>query len=142
MGETKRSNRQLSNRRRSGSQLVEFALVIPIFLIVLFGICQYALLFWAYITIRTASAIGARQAIISPGNVALITTASKNAVNAPPLFDSNQCTVVVNTNVISGTLITSIQVKYPFKILVPYVIPPFKGGTSMIKTVTATTVVQ
>ena len=131
-------------RRRSGSQLVEFALVVPIFMIVLFGICQYALFFWAYITIRTASAIGARQAIISPGNYALIQTAAKNAVNAPPLLDSNSPSLVVNvtSNLSTGTLVTSVQVSYKFPVLIPYVLPPFTraGGTN--KTISATTIVQ
>jgi|HubBroStandDraft_5_1064220.scaffolds.fasta_scaffold222536_2 Flp pilus assembly protein TadG len=130
--------------RRSGSQLVEFALVVPIFMIVLFGICQYALFFWGYITIRTASAIGARQAIISPGNVALITTAAKNAVNAPPLLDSNSPSLVVNVSPVTnaaGTLVTTIEVSYKFPVLIPYVLPPFTKATTN-KTITATTIVQ
>jgi Flp pilus assembly protein TadG len=131
-------------RRRSGSQLVEFALVVPIFMIVLFGICQYALFFWGYITIRTASAIGARQAIISPGNVALITTAAKNAVNAPPLLDSNSPSLVVTvtSNLTTGTLITSVQVSYKFPVLIPYVLPPFTRAGSTNKMISATTIVQ
>src|ERR1700689_1113886 len=112
-------------RRRSGSQLVEFALVVPIFMIVLFGICQYALFFWGYITIRTASAIGARQAIISPGNVALITSVAQSAANAPPLLQSNQVHVLVTSNNTTGTLITSVQVSYNFPVFIPYVLPPF-----------------
>jgi Flp pilus assembly protein TadG len=135
-------SRQALYRRRSGSQLIEFALVIPIFLIVLFGICQYALFFWGYITIRTASAIGARQAIISPGNTNLIIAATQAAVNAPPLFQSNLCHVAVNAvSSGSGALLTTITVTYPFKVLIPYVLPPFTKTTTN-KTITAVTVVQ
>jgi Flp pilus assembly protein TadG len=128
-------------RRRSGSQLVEFTLVIPIFLVVLFGICQYALFFWGYITIRTASAIGARQEIISPGNDALVKAAAKSAVNAPPLLDSNLCNVAVTSVTNAGTVITTVRVSYPFKVLIPYVLPPFTKATTN-KTITASTIVQ
>ncbi len=135
-------SRQAPYRRRSGSNLVEFALVIPIFLVVLFGICQYALFFWGYITIRTASAIGARQAIISPGNTNLIIAATQAAVNAPPLLQSNLCHVAVNAVTSpSGFLLTTVTVTYPFKVLIPYVVPPFTRTTTN-KTITAVTVVQ
>ena len=138
---TRQKNSGAFFRRRSGSTLVEFALTVPIFMVILFAIVQYALFFWGYITIRTASAIGARQAIISPGNVALITSAAKNAVNAPPMLDSNLVTVTVNTNTTAGTLITSVKVSYPFKVFIPYVLPPFTRVTTN-KTIAATTIVQ
>jgi Flp pilus assembly protein TadG len=141
MKSKKPNSSQALYRRRSGSQLVEFALVVPIFMILLFGICQYALFFWGYITIRTASAIGARQYILSPGNVPLIQSAAKNAVNAPPLFDSNQCTVAVSSTTNAGTVVSTITVSYPFKVLIPYVLPPFTKTTTN-KTITATTIVQ
>ena len=129
-------------RRRSGSQLVEFALVIPVFLIVLFGIVQYALFFWGYITLRTASAIGARQAIISPGNTNLIIAVTQAAVNAPPMLQSNLCHVAVNAvSSGSGVLVTTVTATYPFKVFIPYVLPPFTTTTTN-KTITATTVVQ
>jgi len=135
--------RKRSSRRKSGSQLVELALVLPILLIVLFGIIQYSLLFWGYVTIRTASAIGGRQAIISPGNTNLIKSAVWGAVNIPPLLQSNQVLVIVNAvpNP-SGTLITSVKVSYPFPLFIPFVVPPFIGGHATNKTIAATTVVQ
>jgi Flp pilus assembly protein TadG len=142
MRRKKSFNSKVLHRRRSGSQLVEFALVVPIFMIILFGICQYALFFWGYITIRTASAIGARQAIISPGNTNLIISAAQSACNAPPLLQSNLCHVVVTTSSPAGAVVTTVQVSYPFKVLIPYVLPPFTKGNTTNKTITATTVVQ
>ena len=141
MGEGKKLRRRLLLGRKSGSQLVEFALVVPILLILLFGIIQYSLFFWGYVTIRTASAIGARQAIVSPGNVDLITSVAQGAAAAPPLLMSNKVNVTVATNSASGPLITTVTVSYNFPIFIPFVIPPFtRVGTN--KTISATTIVQ
>ena len=128
-------------RRRSGSQLVEFALVVPILLFVIFGICQYGFLFWGYITIRNASAVGARQAIISLNNSNAVVGSAKGCVE--PLLDSNLVNVVMDTSLtIDGRPATSVKVSYPFKIIIPFVVPPFTRGGTTNKTITATTIVQ
>jgi Flp pilus assembly protein TadG len=128
-------------RRRSGAELVEFALVFPVLLFVIFAICQYGFLFWGYITIRNASAVGARQAIISLNNTNAISASAKGCVE--PLLDSNLVSVVVNTTlVVDGRPATSVKVSYPFKIIIPFVVPPFTGAGSTNKTITATTIVQ
>jgi len=142
MGRGKRFTLIGFRRRESGSQLVEFALVVPMLLFVMFAIIQYALFFWGYVTIRTASAIGARQAIISPGNTNLIQSAAKGAIDAPPLLLSNSATVTVDASTVNGTLVTSVRVQYPFRVFIPWVVPPFTGAGSSTKTITATTVVQ
>jgi Flp pilus assembly protein TadG len=142
MGEVKKLRRSVLLGRESGSQLVEFAMVAPILLIVLFGIIQYALIFWGYITIRTACAIGARQAIISPGDITLIRSVAQGAANAPPLIQSNLVGVSVETNLINGTLISTVTVSSNFRIFVPFVIPPFTGTGSTNRVISATTIVQ
>lgn len=53
-------------RSSSGSELVEFALVMPMLLIVVFGIVDVTLLFNQYLTITDVAREGARVAIL-PG---------------------------------------------------------------------------
>src|SRR5437899_11397006 len=48
----------------SGQTLVEFAMALPLLALLLFGIIQYGFIFGAYITLRNASAVAARHAIL------------------------------------------------------------------------------
>jgi Flp pilus assembly protein TadG len=45
--------------------MVEFALVIPILCVVLFGVIQFGILYKNYVTLTDASRIGARKAAVS-----------------------------------------------------------------------------
>lgn len=54
---------QLKNER--GQALVEFALVIPIFLMLLLGILQFGIIFNNYITLTDAARAGSRVAAVS-----------------------------------------------------------------------------
>jgi hypothetical protein len=51
-------------RDESGQNLVEFALLLPILLILLMGIMQFGLIFNAYVTLNNAVREGARQASV------------------------------------------------------------------------------
>lgn len=45
--------------------MVEFALVVPILLVVLFGVIQFGVVYKDYVTITDASRVGARKAAVS-----------------------------------------------------------------------------
>ena len=59
-------------RRESGQSLVEFALVIPIFLLVLFGIFDFALLGYSRITLINATREGVHAAAVLGDNTVAI----------------------------------------------------------------------
>ena len=140
MGEGRQKSEKTShrNRRRSGSQLVEFTLVIPIFLAVLFGVCQYGFLFADYITLRNASAAAARQAMIySNNNYSLAKSIAKDTV--VPLLNPASVTFTPGiTNFPSGNA-QVITLTYPLKLIIPYIVPGQVNGT---RTLTATTVIR
>ncbi len=61
--------KQLLNRRfrsERGAELIEFALVLPILLLVFAGIVDFALMFQRYLTVSNAAREGARIAVL-PG---------------------------------------------------------------------------
>jgi Flp pilus assembly protein TadG len=60
---TRRSARRLSKRERAQS-LVEFCLIIPVFLILVFGVIDFGMGLRAYITVAQATREGARFAAI------------------------------------------------------------------------------
>jgi Flp pilus assembly protein TadG len=55
-------------RREEGQALVEFALVIPVLLIILFAIVQFGIMLNTYITVTDAARSGARQLALEQGN--------------------------------------------------------------------------
>jgi Flp pilus assembly protein TadG len=50
---------------RTGSALVEFAIVFPVLVFLLLGLAQFGLIFYNYILVTNAAATGARQLSIS-----------------------------------------------------------------------------
>jgi Flp pilus assembly protein TadG len=59
------STRRPVRRSEEGQAMVEFALVIPVLLLLVFGIIQFGILFNNYVTLTDAVRAGARQAAVS-----------------------------------------------------------------------------
>ena len=58
-----------ARRRRDGQSLVEFAVVLPIFLLILAGILDFGLGLYSQMTVINAAREGARLGVVEPGNV-------------------------------------------------------------------------
>ena len=73
----------MSNIRRNekGQAMVEFAIVAPILLLLVFGIVQFGILFNNYLTLTDAVRTGARQAAVSRTLSDPVTT-TKNRVTS------------------------------------------------------------
>jgi hypothetical protein len=125
-------------RRRSGSQLVEFALVVPILFAVIFGICQYGLLFSDYIILRNASAAAARQDMINSNNNHQLAIQVADAT-VVPLLNSASVTFTPGITNIGGANAQVITLTYPLKLIIPYLVP---GQSNGIRTLTATTIIR
>ena len=135
--------------RSNGSALVEFALTLPLLAIVLFGIIQYGFIFGAYITIRNASSVAARYAIL--GKVPPPTDVEIKAVaraSLSPMLSSNISAsgVIVDTNItiagVSGKM-TKVTINYDLPIVIKFVVlgTQVKNGKT-IKTISASTVAR
>jgi Flp pilus assembly protein TadG len=59
------SRRREMTRDERGQTMVEFALVIPILCVVIFGIIQFGALYNDYVTLTDATRVGAREAAVS-----------------------------------------------------------------------------
>jgi Flp pilus assembly protein TadG len=139
MNKSKQNSGQRFYRRRSGSQLVEFALVIPVLLVALFGICQYGFIFADYITLRNASAAAARQDMINSNNNHQLASALAKATVSPLLNPASVTFTPGITNLASGGNAQVITLTYPLRLIIPYIVP---GATNGIRTLTATTVIR
>jgi Flp pilus assembly protein TadG len=74
-----------SSSRSQGQSLVEFALVLPLLLVVLFGILDFGRVIYAYNAISNAARTGARVAIVDQTESAIEAAARSEAVGIAPM---------------------------------------------------------
>jgi Flp pilus assembly protein TadG len=112
--------------RERGQALIEFALVLPLFLLLLLGIVQMGTVFRDYIALTDATRVGARQAAVArsiqPESARIpniIARTEKAAVN----LDKAKMTVTVEPVMIDGVTVgweqsgdVTVRATYPFKI--------------------------
>ena len=65
-----RTRRPLANPCQLGQTLVEFALVVMVFLVIMFGLVEFARALWTWNTIVQATRAGARFAVVETPNPA------------------------------------------------------------------------
>ncbi len=113
--------------------MVELALVLPIFLLLLLGIIQFGTVFRDYIALTDATRVGARQASVSRSlqppssrEAAIIARVQKAAVNLNPA----KMTITVELRDVNGVVKTpnsadsswvpsgdvTVRTTYPFKV--------------------------
>jgi Flp pilus assembly protein TadG len=73
--------RRLGSSRSPGQAIVEFALVVPVFLMIFFGTVDFGMAFNASLTISNAAREGARTGVTSP-TTAAVTARVKNVVGS------------------------------------------------------------
>lgn len=114
---TQTTRKRDKNRGQRGQTMVEFAIVLPIFLLLLLGIAQGGIAFNNYIQLTDATRAGARYGapLACSGSCdrsALVTSKVKaSAAN----LDANQVGVTITTSWQSGTDLR-VCASYPFSI--------------------------
>jgi Flp pilus assembly protein TadG len=99
----------------TGQTMTEFAIVLPILVVLLFGIIQFGILFNNYVTLTDAVRSGARQAAVSRNDAnptGAATTAVRNSA-----ADLNQANLAVTVNSAwqAGTDVT-VTATYPWSV--------------------------
>ena len=122
-------------KSEKGQSMVEFALVLPLLLILLFGILEFGLIFNSYLTITHASREGARIASLGGTDAEVI--ARVNDVSAV-LYPEN-LSVAVSPSQFSrdrGNSVT-VTVTYRHQLIIPIIgsiigdTVPVSGATTM-----------
>ena len=84
--------------RRRGQALVEFALIVPVFLMIAFGTIDFGMAFNASLTISNAAREGARAGVTTP-----TTTAIQNRVrDVAGTMNDSKLTITVSCKTASG----------------------------------------
>ena len=102
-------------RNQRGQTMTEFAMILPIFALLLFGIVQFGIAFNHYLTVTDAARVGARKAVVSRTatnpNGQTITAVRNSAAN----LDQSKLNVTVSTSWAQGTDVT-VSASYPYEI--------------------------
>ena len=105
-------------RRETGTQMIEFAIVFPVLLLMFAGITELGRLFYQYTTLAKATRAGARY-LSSVKNVSTSTTSAKNIVlcgNAAGCGGTGQPSVILpnltSSNIVVTAPTTGAGVKY------------------------------
>jgi Flp pilus assembly protein TadG len=103
----------------SGQAVVEFAVILPVLLMILFAILQFGIVFNNYIQVTAAAREGARKAAVSRslGTAAAETAATTSAKAAAPGLTQSSITVTYpNSPTFAQGSDVTVQVTYPYSI--------------------------
>jgi len=103
-------------RRERGSAVVEFALVLPLLLVIALALVQVGLLARDRLLVEAASRAGAREAAVTADEGAV----RDAAINAGPGLDPSLVTVTVSRAGSRGDPVT-VEVAYAMPVRVPFI---------------------
>jgi Flp pilus assembly protein TadG len=89
--------RRVRTRDDKGQTMVEFILVLPVLLVVLFGIVQFGITFKDYVTLTDAVRAGARTAAVSRNTADPVATTIARVKSASDLTPANVNVTVTST---------------------------------------------
>lgn len=95
--------------------MVEFALIVPILCLVLFGILQFGSLYNDYVTLTDATRVGARKAAVSRHDANPAGAAETAARNAASGLTAGELAVSVASTWKQGEPVT-VEASYPYAI--------------------------
>ena len=130
-------------RQSKGQSLVEFALVLPLLLILIFGVIEFSILMYDKAVLTNASREGARAGIVAtsprPTDAAIKKVVDDYCLTYLITFGTASLTKTVTPPPYVSGQPLSVQVDYPYQFLVvPNFITTMAGGV----TLTATTVMR
>ncbi len=109
--------KSLSNEK--GQSLVEFAILLPILLLLLMGILEFGIMLNSFLTVNNSAREGARLGIVSGSN----TEISNLIVNISPNLDTENLIVNITpaegSRESGGTL--TVEVIYNYQVIIPII---------------------
>ena len=82
-------------RNEDGQTMTEFAIVLPIFCVLLFGVIQFGILWNNYVTLTDATRAGARKAAVSRHGTPIAAACAQVRASAADLKGDLQCSASV-----------------------------------------------
>jgi Flp pilus assembly protein TadG len=109
-----RTTRRLSAEH--GQAMTEFAIVLPIFLLLIFGIIQFGIIWNNYVTLTDAARAGARKATVSRHTDPVGAACTQVRASAADLKGDLQCNATVTGPLDRPGGDVQVQASYPYSI--------------------------
>jgi Flp pilus assembly protein TadG len=106
--------KRIRTHDENGQTMVEFALVLPVLLVVLFGILQFGITFKDYVSLTDAVRAGARTAAVSRFSADPVAETTARVKSAADLTSSDVNVTVASTWVHGDDVV--VTAKYPYSI--------------------------
>jgi len=106
-------------KSENGQALVEMALVLPLFFLLLFGVIEMGRVGYAYITVSNAAREGGRIATIGGTDLAINSSIKNAAVSLDPA--SLTITITPSQSQRQSGQGVTIQVSYPVQLVIPLI---------------------
>ena len=103
-------------RDERGQTMVEFALVVPILCVILFGLIQFGSLYKDYVTLTDATRVGARKAAVSRNDANPPGVAEASARSSAAGLDPAKLEVFVNAAAWERGEPVTVRATYPYDI--------------------------
>jgi Flp pilus assembly protein TadG len=107
--------KRLFRKNHQGQAMVEFAIVLPVLLLVVLGVIQFGFAFFHHLTVTDAVRAGARQAAVSRELPDPEGTAKARVFAAAVDLDQAQLDVSVTSSWVQGEDVT-VKATYPYEI--------------------------
>jgi Flp pilus assembly protein TadG len=108
-------SRRLALREQQGQTMTEFALVLPLLVLLLFGVIQFGIAFNNYITLTDAVRAGARKAAVSANTDNPETVAEEQVRQSAIGLQEDELDVTVSSTWEHGEDVT-VTATYPYSI--------------------------
>lgn len=102
-------------RRQRGQTMVEFAIILPLLLLLILGILQLGVVYNNYVTLTQASRAGARQAAVGRGIADPVGSAVSRVRTQAAGLDQTRLSVTVTSPWTQGSNVT-VTASYPYSI--------------------------
>jgi hypothetical protein len=119
-------------RKESGQSLTEFALALPILLIILAGVLDLGRLYFTHVVIADAAAEGATYAAIHPNDTDAILQRAQDASGGMVELDPDLVEVVLPPTLSPGSPVV-VTVRYEFTMLTPFINLILPEGILMLR---------
>lgn len=124
----------MCRKNRRGAAAVEFALVAPVFFLLVFGMIEYGRMVMVQQLLTNAAREGARRGVLDGSTTAEVSTAVTNYLSGASV---NGATVTVTPNPPSSATFgqpVTVQVSVPFNAVSWLPSPLFLGGRTLTST--------
>ncbi|TMK32482.1 MAG: pilus assembly protein [Actinobacteria bacterium] len=101
--------------REQGQTMTEFAIVLPILVVLLFGIIQFGIAFNNYVTVTDAARAGARMAAVSRNSSDPVGACTNQVRSSASDLDQSKLIVSCSSAWTAGSDVT-VDVQYPYSI--------------------------